>query len=397
MFDKSATVFPIREKYVYLSSCGVSPLYKRGLERELEFAQAHAGGGSLVLHDYFDILESLRATAAKLFKTEPANVSFQRNTSEAMSILAWGYPFEPGDQVISYVHEYPANHYPWRVQEQRGVELVLLDNVSASGAEHCQGRPCAFSVDELREKITDRTRVVALSQVQFTSGWALDLDAVSALCHEHGIDLILDVAQSLGAMPVYPEEHGVAACASAGWKWLMGPLATGLMYTSPELRAKLRHVMAGAEVMKQGFDFLDHSWTPHETAKRFEYSTSPPGLVGALDATISDVHLRYGMEAIRDEILRLQDIVLELIDPELIAPFRFDRKHRSGILSLDCLRSDPDELADALLEEGFVCSERGHYLRFAPHFYVEDDEAARFAETLNRLARAGEPRLAPSA
>jgi selenocysteine lyase/cysteine desulfurase len=155
--------------------------------------------------------------------------------------------------------------------------------------------------------------------------------------------------------------------------------------------------MAGAELMKQGFDYLDHSWTPFETAKRFEYSTSPPGLVRGLETTISENHLRYGMEAIRDEILRLQDIFLEHLDEEVLAPLRFEPKHRSGILALDCLRSDPDELADALVEEGFICSERGHYLRFAPHYYVEDDDVKRFAETLNRLAHAGEPRLAPSA
>jgi selenocysteine lyase/cysteine desulfurase len=396
MFDKSEKLFPIKEKYVYLSHCGVSPLYARGVEREIEFAHAHAGGGSLVLHEYNDILEGLRATAARLLDTDPANVSYHRNTSEAMSIIASGYPFEPGDEVISYVHEYPACHYPWLVQERRGVKLVLLSDVHTEGNEHVEGRPCAWSVDELREKITDRTRVVALSHVQFASGYALDLEEVSAICREHGIDLVLDVAQSLGALPVRPEQHGVAACASAGWKWLMGPIATGLMYTSPELREKLQPVMAGAEMMTQGFDYLDHSWTPHTTAKRFEYSTSPPGLVGALEATIADVHLRYSPEEIRDEILRLQDLFLEHLDTEVIAPVRFERRHRSGILALDCLRSDPDELADALLEEGFVCSERGHYLRFAPHFYIEDDDAVRFAETLNRLAHEREPRLAPA-
>jgi selenocysteine lyase/cysteine desulfurase len=264
---------------------------------------------------------------------------------------------------------------------------VQLANVTTPGNEHCGERPCAFSFEELEARLTERTRIVALSHVQFTSGYALDLAAVAALCRERGADLVLDAAQSLGALPVYPEEHGVAALASSGWKWLLGPMASALMYTSPDFRNKLRHVLVGAEMMHQGFDYLDHSWHPHETAKRFEFSTSSPALVAGLDASISEVHLRYGPEAIRDEIFRLHDLFLGLVDAELATPVAFTGVHRSGILALDCRRRDPDAVARDLLEYGFVCSVRAGLLRFAPHFYVTDEEVARFAEMLNRFAR----------
>jgi selenocysteine lyase/cysteine desulfurase len=385
-FDKSEELFPIRKRYVYLSSCGVSPLYGGALARVVERAHEQAESTPDAVAAYLDPLESLRANAARLLRTEPANVSYHRNTSEAISMIAAGYPFEPGDQVLSYVDEYPANHYPWRNLAGRGVELVQLANVTTPGNEHCGERPCAFSFEELEARLTERTRVVALSHVQFTSGYALDLAAVAALCRERGADLVLDVAQSLGAQPVNPEEHGVAALAGSGWKWLLGPWGSALMYTSPEFRSKLRHVLVGAEMMQQGFDYLDHSWQPHETAKQFEFSTSSPPLVAGLDASISEVHLRYGPEAIRNEIFRLQDIFLSLVDAELVSPVIFTGVHRSGILALDCRRREPDAIARDLLEHGFVCSVRAGYLRFAPHFYVTDEEIVRFAETLNRLA-----------
>ena len=160
--------------------------------------------------------------------------------------------------------------------------------------------------------LTARTRIVALSHVQFVTGFALDLDAGrerSAV--ERGIDLVLDGAQSLGALPLEPASLGVAAVAASGWKWLRGPIGSGLMYTSADLPLDgLRTSSWGAETMRQGTDYLDHSWAPHTSAKRFEFSTSSPALVAALEASIAEL-FGHGLVAIRAHLLRLQDLLLE--------------------------------------------------------------------------------------
>lgn len=389
MFDKSAALFPVKHRYVFLSHCGIAPLFAGGMAREVELAREQSESGGLIFDRYDETLDRLRETAARLLRTVPENMSFHRNTSEAMSMIAAGYPFRPGDQVISYVHEYPANHYPWRLQEHRGVELVQLANHALPGSERAGERPCAFSFEELVERLTPRTRVIALSHVQFTSGFALDLKALGELCQDRGIDLVLDAAQSLGALPVYPEEHHVAAVVSSGWKWLLGPLGTGLMYTSPAFRATLEHVMVGAEVMQQGLDYLDHSWRPHSTAKRFEYSTASLSLAAALEACIAQVHLRYGIEAIRDELFRLQGLWLTRLDRRAYTSVEFPPAHRSGILALLCHRHSPERLVTRLREQGFICSARGGYLRVAPHFYITDEDMHRFVDTLNWLAVRG--------
>lgn len=384
-FDKSAAAFPGRDAYVFLLSCGASPLPAVARDRLVAAAQAQADMGGLVFGSYDQTLDRLRRTAARLLDTSSDNVSFQHNTTEAMSLIADGYPFEPGDEVLSYVHEYPANHYPWRNLSRRGVRLVQLPNVVTRGNEACGERPCAFSLDDLEQRMTSRTRVVALSTVQFASGFALDVEAVSRICREHGADLVLDAAQSLGVLPLRPDEHGVAAVAASGWKWLLGPIGSALMYTSPAFRAKLGHVVVGAETMQQGTDYLDHSWAPHETAKRFEYATSSPALAGALEASISGIHLRYGVEAIRDEVLRLQDRLLERLDQAHFDPVRHPAGNRSGVLCVVSRRRRPEELVESLLARGFVSSARGGYLRLAPHFFVTDEEIDRLAEALNEL------------
>jgi len=384
-FDKSTAAFPGRDRHVFLLACGASPLPAVALDQMVAAAQLQADSGGLVFDTYDETLDRLRRTAARLLGTSTDNVSFQHNTTEALSLIADGYPFEPGDEVISYVHEYPANHYPWRNLSHRGVQLVLLPNVVTPGNEVCGERPCAFSLDDLEQLITPRTRVVALSAVQFASGFALDLDAVARICREHGIDLVLDAAQSLGALPLRPDAQGVAAVAASGWKWLLGPIGSGLMYTSPEFRHKLGHVVVGAETMKQGTDYLDHSWAPHETAKRFEYATSSPALAAALEASMSGIHLRYGVEAIREEILRLQDLLIDRLDPLLFASVRHPPGNRSGVLCVVSQRRPPEQLVASLRERGFVTSARAGYVRLAAHFFVTDEEIERLAEAMNEL------------
>lgn len=355
---------------VSLAACSASPLAPPALRALTEHAQAQADDGSLVFGTYAQLLDRFHATAAQLLAVGADDISFHRNATEALSLIANGYPFEPGDEVLGYVGEYPANHYPWRVLAQRGVRLVELEELSPAVIESA---------------LTERTRVVALSHVQFVTGFALDHGAVAALCRRRGIDLVLDAAQSLGALPLEPASLGIAAVAASGWKWLRGPIGSGLMYTSPELRSRLAHVVVGAESMRQGTDYLDHSWAPHTSAKRFEYATASPALVAALEASIADL-LRHGVDAIRTQLLRLQDLLIERLDPALYEPLLFANANRSGILALRCARA-PEQLVEALARAGFAATARGGYLRIAPHHDVAADEIVRLAETLDEVGR----------
>ncbi len=384
MFDKSNDLFPVKDSCVYLAHCGVSPLYSNALKKEQETAEAHQRIGGMLFSKYNDFLNGLRAAAAKLLKTSADNLAFVKNTSEGMCMIANGYRFQPGDQIISYVYEYPANFYPWKLQERRGVDLVLLPNCDITDSVP-KGMPCGWSMEDLQALVTDRTRIIAVSHVQFTSGFAADLKELGDFCRTYGIDLVLDVAQSLGAFPIYPEEYNISAIVSSGWKWLMGPVGTGLLYTSAEFRKKLSDVMVGAELMIQGTDYLNHSWHPHLTAKRFEYSTSPISLAAALETCITELPLRYTPEKIHAELLRLQELIIGLLDRDRFTPLVFPEQNRSSILSVICRQDDPNIIEKELAKEGIVCSSRGGYLRFAPHFYNTDEEIKKAVSLLNSI------------
>ena len=384
MFDKSEALFPVRREHVDLATCSIGAMYAPAAQAEKDLISAHSARGMLLTEGYRGILSRFRQNAARLLDVDAEDIAYVSNTAEGIGLIANGYPFEPGDQIIGYTHEFPSNHYPWLLQRARGAELVLLSDVDP-GMDLPADGPRAWSMAELVERVTDRTRVVALSHVQFASGYAADLAALGAFCRERGIDLVVDAAQSLGVLPLRPAEHGIAAVVSSAWKWLLASRGAALVYLSPELRGKLRTTMAGDGMMKHRLDYLNHDWDPVEGARRFEYSTLPWEHLVAIETVLEEVFLRYGIESIHREVVRLQDAFLDALDHGRMRPLTFPDAHRSGILSLRPSR-DPRELVADLRAEGIVATTQGGYLRVAPHFFLEDTDMRRVAAVLNRVA-----------
>lgn len=386
MFDKSDKAFPAKQNSLFLAHCAVSPLQHGAKEAACRFLNTMAEEGIRGLPSFHSLLPRFHKKCGTLLRSSAENISSVHNTAEGMCLLANGYPFSAGDEIISYIHEFPSNHYPWRLQEQRGVKLILLGDSDPHGEFADISAPRGWSMTELAAAVTAKTRIIALSHVQFTSGYAADLEELGTFCNERNIDLIIDAAQSMGCLPLYPEEYHIAAVAASTWKWLMGPVGAGILYTSPALREKVRITMAGPSCMRQGVDYLNHNWTPHTDGRKFEYSTLAWEQLAALNGLLDDVFLRYSMESIRDEIFALQDVFLSCLDPDLFRALEFAGEHRSGILSL-WPAGDARDLVQKLGERGIVVTERSGYIRVAPHFYLEKKDMEKAAEWFNREAK----------
>ncbi len=384
MFDKSNARFPAKNKAIFFGHCAISPLYGSAVETIKTFLDDMAAKGIRALPSYLDIMSVFHGNFSRLLKTGPANISFVHNTAEALCQIANGYPFESGDQVISYMHEYPSNHYPWFLQKKRGVELLLLPDSDPTGESGDISRPKGWSMEQLEAMVTKRTRVVAVSHVQFTSGYAADLALLGAFCKERNIDLIVDCAQSLGCLPVYPEQYHLAAVASSGWKWLMGPRGSGVLYTSEKLREKVNITMAGPAMMQQGLAYLNLDWAPHTDGRMFEYSTLPWDHVAALSTILSEVFLQHSMEDIRAEVFRLQDVFLNHLDQDTLRFLLFSEKHRSGILAA-YPKGDVQSLVKKMGEAGLIVTAPVGYLRFAPHYYLDDNQIIEAARIVNSI------------
>lgn len=382
MFQKSAVIFPSKHNAIFLSHCAVSPLFSGAAKAINEFVSDLASSGIAALSKYTGVMHDFHRNYASLLKTSPENISYVRNTGEALSMLANGYPFESGDRIISYIHEYPSNHYPWVLQKKRGVELLLLKDSAASQEYEDIPLPVSWSMEELDKLVCQRTRIVAVSHVQFTSGFAADLMALGTFCRDRGIDLVVDCAQSLGSLPVYPEEFNISAMVASGWKWLLGLKGSAVMYTSPEFREKIAATMGGPGMMQQGLEYLDHSWNPYSDGRKYEYSTIPWDHVAGMNRVAEEIFLKHSPEEIREEIFRLQDLLLAGLDTEKVQILRFPKKNRSGIIAAYPQKNHGD-IVRSLAEKGVVITAPVGYLRLAPHFYNDDEQITRAAGLIN--------------
>ena len=384
MFDKSAETFPIKKKSDFLGHCAISPLYRKAATAMKQYTQDMAEAGITGLPKYFPVMQRFRENVAQLLKTGPENISYVHNTAEALSMIANGYPFQEGDQVISYRHEYPSVHYPWVLQKERGVELVLLSDVSPEPQYSEIDRPTGWSMQELEGLVNEKTRLVVVSHVQFTSGFAADLEELGRFCTMKGIDLVVDCAQSLGCLPVFPEKYGLSAVVASSWKWLLGPMGSAILYTSKGFREKITVTLAGPNMMRQGLDYLDLRWNPHDDGRKFEYSSLPWDHIAGINGVLEDVFLRYSPEMIRDEVFRLQDRFLQKINRDKLLFLEFERQHRSGILAAEPFQK-PEAIIKQAAERDIIITGPVGYLRFAPHFYNDDAQMDRVADCINAL------------
>ncbi len=374
--ERSKVNFPVKARFGFLNNCGAASVYLPAVAAQSKVLQSIAENGGGPAHS--EALNSLHFAGAKLFDTTPDNISFIRNCAEGLCMIAHGFPFRAGDEIILYRYEYPSNYHAWKLQEQRGVTLKFIEGTTRNG------KPERWSIDELKQLITERTKLIALSHVQFTSGFACNVEEVAALCRENGIALVIDAAQSAGALPVYPERWGVDAVVTSGWKWLLGPIGSGLLYTSPEFRRKIIPVMIGPDMMEQGDDYLNYDVRPRIDGKKFEYSTVPSSVAAGLAAAINGVAGRYGAETIWKEIRELQEVFKSELPPEHFILVEHPEQNRSGILAFET-KVDPLKLRDALAARNILCSVRGGYLRIAPHFYLEKTEAMALAKQIAEL------------
>lgn len=367
---------------LFLSYSSVSPLHPLAQAAINEFTDAHASAGLTGIIPYLQSLPQLKVHAGKLLDVAAEDISAVPSTAAALNMLASDYPLRAGDQILVYTHEYPSNYYPWLLAARRaGAILEIIPD------EHGKDVPSSFTLDAIRARITSKTRLLCLSHVQFTSGFAADLENLAALCRAHQIDFVVDATQSIGALPLYPRQYELAAVVTSGWKWLLGPLGIGLMYTAPNFREKLGFSHGGPDMMQQGIAYLDHRWTPHQDGRRFEYSTLPGAYLHALNALLEKVFLPQGIHQIQQHIQSYHQRVLSLLDQSLfeIPALRFT--HPSSILSMIPKHRSSESLCAALCAEGLFVTARGGYLRIAPHFCTPLDTANQVAEALNRHAK----------
>ena len=282
---------------------------------------------------------------------------------------------------MGIAQEFPSNRVLWESLAPPGVEYRQLDLDACLSA----GRD---PEDDLLALCDGRTRLVAVSWVQYARGLRLDLGRLSAGCRTRGILLGLDAIQGLGAVPLDLGATPADFVAADGHKWMLGPEGLALLYVAPALRSQLRLHQYGWHMLEQCGDFERRDWTPALDARRFECGS--PNLIGAhgLEASLSLLQ-EVGMGAVQAAIEPRIEHLIARIDArgyELLSPRTPER--RAGIVTFRVPGSDPQALYARLMAGQCLCAQRGGGVRFSPHFYTPFEDLDRAMELVAQAAGA---------
>ena len=385
--------FPALEEKTFLDAACVSLAPRRAVEaiqRFLDSALYCPERSSTEHHIVMDELRAqLRPVAARLINADETEVAIVESTTQGLSFAASAIPLEAGDRVLLCDLEFLQLAVPWcQMKGQRGVEIDMVPN-----------RNGVILVDDIRERITPRTKVLAVSSVQWSNGFKCDLDALSALCREKDIWLVVDAVQQLGALPIDVRKTPVDVLVAGGHKWLNSPFGTGFLYLRRERASSLRAPLAGylsVEPPEGGWGqyFQTPTITPVrdyrfvDEARRFEIggTANYPGAIG-LAASLELVH-EIGQERIAARITELTDHLiggLEKRGLDVVTPT--DPEHRSGIVTFSVGSAEQNvAMMERLLDHGVLVSVRYTSgvggVRVSCHYYNFPDDLDRLLELL---------------
>lgn len=366
-------LFPIAERRIHLNHAGVSPVSRRVADAVTAFID-HATTLEPGAHGRWEArAEAVRAGFAGLIGARADEVAVVANTSTGLSLVAAGLDWRDGDNVIAVAGEYPANVYPWWALRRHGVATRMI-----------QRTPGDVGVDDVAALVDDRTRLVALSFVDWSTGGRVDLAAIGAFCRERGVLLCVDGIQGVGALRLDVEACGIDFLACGGHKWLLAPEGCGCLFVSRRVVGELRPALFGWKSMNDAETYLPYHFDPRPDAARLEPGTSSVLAAVALGAAI-DLIAETGVAAVERRLLELTDRFaagLRARGATLLSPWEPQR--RSGIVVFR-LGDDAEGLAARLREAGFVLRVRGGGVRLAPHVYQNEDDVDRFLHALDAL------------
>jgi cysteine desulfurase / selenocysteine lyase len=357
-------LFPVTRNSIYLNHAAVSPPATPTIEAVTKQLADVNENGSVNFRDWLAVKESARSLAAAMIGARPEQIAFMRNTSDGLSTIANGLSWKPGDNLVTFRNEFPSNIYPWlRLKEARGVEIRMCSEVD--------GR---VNLDELIGMIDARTRIVAISHVQFASGFRTDLERIGRAARRHDALLVVDVIQAMGVIPIDVEAQLVDAAAGAGHKWLLTPEGIGILYLSERARSRIEPTLVGWTSVPNPEDYgnYEQGWKPGTLA--WESGTFPTALVYGLEASLKLLN-RIGVEAIHQYLDQLTDYLCERLNGtayEIVSSRRAGEK--SQILAIRHPELSPMSLYSQLKRNNIVTAPRGDRLRISPHCYNTRDE-----------------------
>lgn len=347
--------FPVTRQLIYLNHAAVAPLCKPAADAMKGLADDCLAFGSYHYDAWMGAYEALRVAAAKLLHADRSEIALVKNTSEGIATVASGLDWRPGDKVVAFAEEFPANYYPWKRLEERGVRVEWLS--------------CLDPLDRVDEAARG-ARLLAISFVQYLSGYRAPLDAIGEICHRHGCLFLVDAIQGLGAFPVDVRRSRIHALAADGHKWLLGPEGCGILYLQRDVQDSVFPVEFGWTNVANYADYASRDMSLRPDAGRYECGTlNTIGCFG-LKAAIEFL-LEAGIANIAAQVQALGDRIDQGARNKGYEVMG-NRTPESGAGIVTFRKRDTDSrvIVRQLREKRIAAAPRQGWVRASPHFYI---------------------------
>jgi cysteine desulfurase/selenocysteine lyase len=354
----------------YLNHAAVAPWPRRSADAVARFARDNVCLGASEYPQWLATERRLRQRLARMINAPSSgDIALVKNTSEAISLVAFGLDWQVGDQVVISDEEFPSNRIVWQALADQGVQVI---QVSLAGND---------PETALLAACTEHTRLLAVSAVQFASGLRLDLARLGQACQLRGVLFCVDAIQQIGALPFDVQHYQCDFAMADGHKWMLGPEGLGVFYCRAALRPRLKLHAYGWHMLEHLGDFERGHWQIARSARRFECGS--PNMLGAcaLDASLSLLE-EVGMDSVAQLLqLRIEQLLegLSAIPGVMLLSPR-EPGRRGGIVTFTIDGHDSGLVFQQLSEQRVICAKRGGGVRLSPHFYTPEwviDETLR--------------------
>lgn len=374
-FENIRELFPHKKKMSYFNSASYGPFctpVTEAISQNLELRLLSERDDS---HDAFTTRIELRKAYAELIGAKQDDIGIGLNTTHGLNIAAFGLPLNEGDEILVSDVEFPAIAYTFRAAAERyGYQLTYIPSKNRM-----------FDIDELEKSISGKTRVLALSFVQFFNGYKNDLQRIAEICKQHKIYFVVDGIQGMGVEPIDVKELGIDIFTSGCQKWMLSPQGCGFFYVSEELRDKIKDPFMswlGSEWHMKFHDLFKYNQPFFDSSERFEMGYYAVLNLLGMKAAVG-LFQKLGIEHIRKHNYNLIDRLASYIkrNPYYLITSSLNDNHRSSIFTFTC--KDTEKLHRQLLSENIVLVRREGSIRVSVHMFNNEQDIERLIKVLD--------------
>lgn len=367
--------FPWAGDRIYLNHASTGPLPARSLIAVEEFNRRRAAMDGMEDPVLQGILANARRLAARLVHADVEEIALAGNTSWGINLAAATLPIEAGDVVVVSDREFPANVYPWMRLASRGVRLEVAPTTADGWPDE----------DYLLARVHDaEVKVLAVSWVQFSSGYRADLARLGRAARDTGTYFVVDAIQGVGQQPLDLAALSVDVLACGAQKWLLSPWGTGFVYVRRALIEELSPLVTGWMAHAGTDDFTrltDYDPALHRDARRFELVSLPFQDFVGFNASLT-LLLELGVDRISAHLDRITEPVRYWAQSTGVPLTSPTGSHGSGIVCL--APPDVERAYRRMCGAGVIASLREGAIRLSPHCYTTVEEMERVVEALRQ-------------